>query len=353
MIGSGFQISITMSGEVATSPAAPAEEVATSPAAPQSQERGLFTLYGLFDKKKEEPEESQDQPAANAETPTSEHHPTDPPRADTETQVEEGRHGDEITPHTDTQTESAHLYPTDSPDAAPAVVEEDKGGNPTHPRYDDDDAPAVEEVKHDDQIVPPATTHADTQTQLADPYTTDPPRPAAAAENSQAHAYSNEGQHITGEDEKQQTNGSSSSSASFSEEEKDDGKKLQSSDEEEDGEEKKKENVSIGEKLPQKNPYAEPPNEEKKEEIGGYKTEKKEEIGGYKTYENLSPQPNKKESVAEEEKGVRKKRTVKDKIKEKLAGHVPDQNEGEGEEDRKEGLLDKIKHKIPGHHTKE
>nr|ADE77238.1 unknown [Picea sitchensis] len=347
-----------MSGEVATSPAAPAEEVATSPVAPQSQERGLFTLYGLFDKKKEEPEESQDQPAANAETPTSEHHPTDPPRAATETQVEEGRHGDEITPHTDTQTESAHLYPTDSPDAAPAVVEEDEGRNPTRPRYDDD-APAVEEDKHDDQIVPPATTQADTQTKLADLYITDPPRAPAAAENGQAHAYSDEGQHITGEDEKQHTNGSSSSSAFSSEEEKDDEKKLQSSDVEEDGEEKKKENVSIGEKLPEKNPYAklpeknpyaEPAVEEKKEPAN---EEKKEENGGYKMYENLSPQPNKKESVAEEEKGVRKKRTVKDKIKEKLSGHVPDQNEGEGEEDRKEGLLDKIKHKIPGHHAKE
>lgn len=324
-----------------------AEEVANPETAPPSQERGLFTLYGLFDKKKEEvePEESlHEQPSV---TQASEHRPANPPHADQpatpEIKVEEEeRPQDEYKsmPHTDSETKPAHF----DPEAAAAANEEDKEGwHPTHIHDDNDDdaSPAVEkEERQDDQIIPPATTHADSQsTQPADIYSTPTGRPnvAAPVENSQGHAYSDEGQHFTREDEKQHTKGSSSSSeyASDDDDEEDDEK----SEEEKDEKKKEFEKKSTQEKIAEKYPHAESVHEEKKEE-------KKVD----NMYENL---PNKTE---EKKNGGRKKRSMKDKIKGKLAGGghpTTDQESGTGEEEKKAGLLDRIKDKIPGHHAKE
>ena len=50
--------------------------------------------------------------------------------------------------------------------------------------------------------------------------------------------------------------------------------------------------------------------------------------------------------------GGRKKKGVKDKIKEKLPGQNCNSDQPGHEGEKKEGLVDKIKDKLPGHHNK-
>jgi hypothetical protein len=190
---------------------------------------------------------------------------------------EEGRHDDQIMPPAAThiQTQAAHPCASNAPHTA-AIHTQNQAAHP-----------------YASNLPHTAATH--TQTQAAQPYASNPPHTVAVDQQyGQVYGHGHGGQSTAGEPEKQQHTGvmgklhrtNSSSSSSSSDEEK-----------------------------------------------GGKKKE-----------------------------GGRKKKGIKDKIKEKLPGkqhtsdpyggqHTSDQYGREGE--KKEGLVDKIKDKLPGHHNKE
>jgi len=325
-----------------------AEEVATPPVAPAS-EPGLFSLYGYFDKKEVKvPEESQDHPSA------------------TETEVkDEGKHGDEIKPHHDSQSEpeeeegghdltSQHRR-TNPPHAATESREEEGG------RHGDPSA-AVEE-EEEGRIKPPHTPDSYSENQPADAFPTDPPDYAAEERRddqimppAKTHTDSDEGQQILGFDEEQDTHGSSSKSSSDEEEEENDQKKKEDEEEEENKqkkeEEKKKKSGSVKNNFGGKLPEEQYPSPKMEENPSPYSPVTEGKTG--ENIEDPSPySPVTEGKTGENIEGVRKKRTVKDKIKEKLAGVGHQSTDSGDEEKSKPGLLDRIKEKIPGHHAKE